>query len=109
MEDKTVMKQKKAKDGVNSAQIKTKSTVSEPNISKVFIKSDCMWEFTYRFIKLLEHIGVRYDAEFYRRYSHLLDYVYSKLALPDCDISDEYHVYEIIMNKTEAESKTDEV
>ena len=50
----------------------------------------------HSYLNLLKHIGAKYDKGFCRRYKQLTDYVFQKkIKLPDCNISNEYHVYEI--------------
>lgn len=72
------------------------------------IKTSSMWEFVYRYLEVLQHMGAKCDKGFYRRYVQLTDYVYSKIKLPDCEISDEYYVYEVTMDDGETASKNNE-
>lgn len=95
MKNKTATEQEPINDGEQ-----TKQTKATPNAPKIGIKSSSMWEFVYRYLDLVQNIGAKYDREFYHRYKQLVDYVYSKIALPDCEILDEYHIYEVTLNET---------
>ena len=88
-------------------QEKTKD-VSAPSVPKIGIKTSSTWEFVFRYLDVLRNIGAKCDEGFYQRYEQLMDYVCSKIVLPDCEVLEEYHVYVVTMNGNETASKFNE-
>ncbi len=93
MTSETMGKEKTEKN--KTAQSNEKST---PNVC---IKINSMLEFAYMYLEMLRNVGIKCDKEFYRRYENLMEYVYGKIELPECEILDEYHVYEVKLKGTD--------
>lgn len=78
---------------------------AERNSPKLAIKTSGIWEFVYLYLEVLRYLGVNCgDKEFYRLFGRLEDYVYGKIKLPECEVLDEYYVYEVKFNDSKTEA-----
>ena len=88
---------KTEKTGQEKPKDNEKKQPKESTGKNVCIKINSMLEFAYMYLEMLRNVGIKCDKEFYRRYENLMEYVYGKIELPECEILDEYHVYEVTL------------
>lgn len=73
-----------------------KTNEKKVSVNKITVKISSLWFFVEWYLALLENTGAIKDEEFCRYFKQLLNYVYSKIAIPsENDIISEYVVYEL--------------